>query len=84
MAPRLQALHEAVAGTDRAGTAMRRLSKGIVSTVLSDLGTGRRPLAHEALDELPKARASSTSAASSSPLAPCRNGASRWFVSNGM
>ncbi len=27
---------------------------GIVSTVLSDLGSGRRPLTHEALDELPE------------------------------
>ncbi|MFI1367363.1 hypothetical protein [Streptomyces griseochromogenes] len=32
---------------------MRRLSGGIVSTVLSDLGSGRRPLTHEALDQLP-------------------------------
>ncbi|GAB3005356.1 hypothetical protein GCM10023080_083840 [Streptomyces pseudoechinosporeus] len=35
---------------------MRRLSKGIVSTVLSDLGSGRRPLTHEALDELPEGK----------------------------
>ncbi|MFJ3192539.1 hypothetical protein ACIPJQ_07845 [Streptomyces griseoviridis] len=32
---------------------MRWLSGGIVSTVLSDLDSGRRPLTHEALDELP-------------------------------
>ncbi|WP_406471047.1 hypothetical protein OH738_36200 [Streptomyces hirsutus] len=35
---------------------MRWLSKGIVSTVLSDLGSGRRPLTHEALDELPEGK----------------------------
>ncbi|MFD0297398.1 hypothetical protein [Streptomyces sp. NPDC127118] len=33
---------------------MRWLSGGIVSTVLSDLGSGRRLLTHEALDELPE------------------------------
>ncbi|MGY1503694.1 site-specific integrase (plasmid) [Streptomyces sp. QTS52] len=54
--PKLQALHEALAGTERAGTAMRWLSNGIVSTVLSDLGSGRRPLTHEALDELPEGK----------------------------
>ncbi|WP_428933712.1 hypothetical protein [Streptomyces sp. ACT015] len=32
---------------------MRWLAGGIVSTVLSDLGSGRRSLTHEALDELP-------------------------------
>ena len=42
--------------TERAGTALRWLSKGIVSTVLSDLGSGRRPLTHEALDELPEGK----------------------------
>ncbi|MFJ8828368.1 site-specific integrase, partial [Streptomyces sp. NPDC102467] len=35
---------------------MRWLSKGIVSTVLPDLGSGRRPLTHEALDELPEGK----------------------------
>ncbi|WP_335933544.1 hypothetical protein [Streptomyces sp. PTD5-9] len=35
---------------------MRWLSKGIVSTVLSDLGSGRRPLTHKALDELPEGK----------------------------
>ncbi|MFG3240002.1 site-specific integrase [Streptomyces sp. NPDC048157] len=53
---RLQPLHDALASTERAGTAMRWLSKGIVSTVLSDLGSGRRPLTHEALDELPEGK----------------------------
>ncbi|MFF3518507.1 hypothetical protein [Streptomyces sp. NPDC002573] len=51
--PKLQALNDALAKTERAGTAMRWLAGGIVSTVLSDLGSGRRPLTHEALDELP-------------------------------
>ncbi|MFJ6686813.1 hypothetical protein [Streptomyces werraensis] len=54
--PKLQSFHEALADTERAGTAMRWLSKGIVSTVLSDLGSGRRPLTHEALDELPEGK----------------------------
>ncbi|MFF1345956.1 hypothetical protein ACFVZJ_08140 [Streptomyces sp. NPDC058322] len=53
---KLQALHHALAGTERAGTALRWLSGGIVSTVLSDLGSGRRPLTHEALDELPEGK----------------------------
>ncbi|HEY8986063.1 MAG TPA: hypothetical protein VIU15_41620 [Streptomyces sp.] len=35
---------------------MNWLSKGIVSTVLSDLGSGRRPLTHKALDELPEGK----------------------------
>ncbi|ANZ14455.1 hypothetical protein O1L44_00500 [Streptomyces noursei] len=35
---------------------MRWLSKGVVSTVLSDLGSGRRPLTHEAMDELPEGK----------------------------
>ncbi|MEV0781301.1 hypothetical protein [Streptomyces sp. NPDC050428] len=35
---------------------MSWLSKGIVSTVLSDLGSGRRPLTHKALDELPEGK----------------------------
>ncbi len=52
--PRLQPIHDALAGTERAGTTMRWLSKRIVSTVLSDLGSGRRHLTHEALDELPE------------------------------
>lgn len=54
--PELQPLHDALASTERAGTAMRWLSKGIVATVLSDLGSGRRPLTHEALDELPEGK----------------------------
>lgn len=56
ISPKLQSLHDALADTERAGTAMRWLSKGIVSTVLSDLGSGRRPLTHEALDELPEGK----------------------------
>ncbi|MFJ9011846.1 hypothetical protein [Streptomyces canus] len=35
---------------------MSWLSKGIVATVLSDLGSGRRPLTHPALDELPEGK----------------------------
>ncbi|MFF4761058.1 site-specific integrase [Streptomyces sp. NPDC001292] len=54
--PKLQALHDALAGAERSGTAMRWLSGGIVSTVLSDLGSGRRSLTHEALDELPEGK----------------------------
>ena len=54
--PRLHALHDALAGTGRAATALRWLSGGIVSTVLSDLGSGRRPLTHQALDELPEGK----------------------------
>ncbi|MEH0399227.1 hypothetical protein QA789_26945 [Streptomyces sp. B21-088] len=54
--PKLRALHDALADTERASTAMRWLSSGIVSTVLSDLSSGRRPFTHEALDELPEGK----------------------------
>ena len=53
IAPELQALHDALAGTERAATALRWLSDGIVSTVLADLGSARRPPTHQALDDLP-------------------------------
>ncbi|MFD8222195.1 site-specific integrase [Streptomyces sp. NPDC059697] len=53
---KLQSLHDALASAERAATAMSWLSKGIVATVLSDLGSGRRPLTHEALDELPEGK----------------------------
>ncbi|MFE9559070.1 hypothetical protein ACFYMW_38140 [Streptomyces sp. NPDC006692] len=35
---------------------MSWLSKDIVSAVLSDLASGRRPLTHEALDDLPDSK----------------------------
>ncbi|MCX4853774.1 site-specific integrase [Streptomyces canus] len=54
--PKLLPLHDALAGTDRAATAMRWLAGGIVATVLSDLGSGRHPLTHKALDELPEGK----------------------------
>ncbi|RPK53933.1 hypothetical protein [Streptomyces sp. ADI95-17] len=56
VSPKLRPLHDDLASTERAGTAMSWLSKGIVATVLSDLGSGRRPLSHEALDELPEGK----------------------------
>ncbi|MFD7518205.1 hypothetical protein ACFRKD_21075 [Streptomyces niveus] len=68
----LQALHDALTGTERAGTAMRRLSKDIVSTVLSDLASGRRPVSHEALDALPEGKV----------VEHIRSGTSRWSASN--
>ncbi|GAA2240262.1 hypothetical protein GCM10010430_22130 [Kitasatospora cystarginea] len=54
--PKLQALHDALADTRRTATAMSWLSKDIVSAVLSDLASGRRPLTHEALDDLPDSK----------------------------
>ena len=54
--PKLKALHDALADTQRAATAMSWLSKGIVAVVLSDLASGRRALTHEALDELPDSK----------------------------
>ncbi|SHN22872.1 hypothetical protein [Actinacidiphila paucisporea] len=54
--PKLQPLHDALASTERTATAMRWLAGGIVATVLSDLGSGRRPLTHRALDELPEGK----------------------------
>ncbi|MEU7449740.1 hypothetical protein CH313_28750 [Streptomyces sp. TSRI0384-2] len=56
MSPKLRALRDVLASTERVATAMRWLSGGIVSTILSDLGSGRRPLTHEALDELPEGK----------------------------
>ncbi|MFE7778484.1 site-specific integrase [Streptomyces sp. NPDC057445] len=56
ISPKLRALHDALASTERVSTAMRWLSGGIVSTVLSDLGSGRQPLTHQALDELPEGK----------------------------
>ena len=62
---------------------MRWLSKGIVSTVLSDLGSGRRPLTHEALDELPEGKVVEhiRSVLVATDVLP--SGTSRWSVSNG-
>ncbi|MFJ2258600.1 hypothetical protein ACIOKD_09635 [Streptomyces sp. NPDC087844] len=81
--PRLHALHDALAGTERTATALRWLSGGIVSTVLSDLGSGRRPSLTRPWTSSPKARSSSTSAASWSPPQSCPSGTSRWSASNG-
>ncbi|MEV1006196.1 hypothetical protein [Streptomyces sp. NPDC049881] len=55
--PKLQGLHDALAGTQRTATSMSWLSKEVVSTGLSNLASGRRPLIHEALDELPDSKA---------------------------
>ncbi|WP_331726039.1 hypothetical protein [Streptomyces sp. NBC_01012] len=80
---KLQPLHDALASTERAATAMSWLSKGIVATVLSDLGSGRRPSPTRLWTNSLKARSSSTSAVFSSPPRTCPSGMSRWSGSNG-
>jgi hypothetical protein len=51
--PELQALHQNLASIERPTTVARWLDKSDAPTILRDLGTGRRPLTHQALDELP-------------------------------
>ena len=53
ISPDLRALHDSLAGCERPSTVLTWLGKGAVTDVLRELGTGQRPLSHEALDELP-------------------------------
>jgi hypothetical protein len=50
--PGLQTLRRDIATAEHSITAMRWLTKPAIAPVLSDLAAGRRPLTHEALDEL--------------------------------
>ncbi|MGD0069874.1 MAG: hypothetical protein ABSB76_41495, partial [Streptosporangiaceae bacterium] len=54
--PGLRAFRDSLAGTDRPATVLRWLDKNKDSTVLRELAAGERPLAHEALDELPDSK----------------------------
>lgn len=48
----LQPLHDALATSDQPGTALRWLTRRIVSTYLAEVASGRRQLSHEELDAL--------------------------------
>jgi hypothetical protein len=54
--PQLQALHETLATIDRPATALNWLKHPTVTSVLSELATGHRPLTHAALDDLPPSK----------------------------
>jgi hypothetical protein len=51
--PGLQELHDNLATYQRPTTVLRWLDKDTAVAVLREIGTGRRPLTHAALDELP-------------------------------
>jgi hypothetical protein len=51
--PALQALHDNLADCERPTTVMSWLDKSTAPAILRELGQGRRPLTHAALDELP-------------------------------
>ena len=55
--PELQALHDALATTDRPDTITNWLTRPTVRSVLVDLATGQRPLTHATLDDLPPSKA---------------------------
>ena len=54
--PRLQGLHDHLAGHERPDTVLVWLGKDTVSTTVAELATGQRPLTHEALDQMPDSR----------------------------
>ena len=54
--PRLQALHDNLAGNDRPDTALDWLNKNTAAAILAELAAGQRPLTHAALDELPDSK----------------------------
>jgi hypothetical protein len=51
--PELREFHDSLASTGRPATALRWLGKNKDSIVLRQLATGKRPVTHAALDELP-------------------------------
>jgi len=54
--PRLQALHDNLAGNDRPDTVLDWLNKNTAAAILAELAAGQRPLTHAALDELPDSK----------------------------
>ena len=54
--PRLQALHDNLAGNDRPNTVLDWLNKNTAAAILAELAAGQRPLTHAALDELPDSK----------------------------
>jgi hypothetical protein len=55
--PGLRTLRRNIATTPHPITAMRWLTKPAIAPVLADLAAGRRPLTHQAFDELPDSQA---------------------------
>jgi hypothetical protein len=54
--PRLQALHDNLAGHDRPDTVLSWLNKNTAAALLRQFAAGERPLTHAALDELPDSK----------------------------
>jgi len=54
--PRLQALHDNLAGNDRPDTTLDWLNKNTAAALLRELAAGDRALTHAALDELPDSK----------------------------
>ena len=54
--PRLQTLHDNLAGNDRPDTVLGWLNKNTAAAILAELAAGQRPLTHAALDELPDSK----------------------------
>lgn len=52
MRPELRLVYQTLAATDPPQAALRWLERSAATTVLADLAAGRRPLTHQALDEL--------------------------------
>ena len=70
--PGLQALHDNLAGHERPATVLGWLHKG-ATAILRELGAGRRPLTHAALDELPDGKPLRAPASPRPPRMGCRN-----------
>ena len=72
-APGLEPLRQALAGVGRPEVALGWIRRDKVRALLTGLATGRRPLTHAVLDELPDSKTlSGTCAASWSPQGPSR------------
>jgi hypothetical protein len=54
--PRLQALHDNLAGNNHPATVLDWLNKNTAAAILGELAAGERPLTHAALDELPDSK----------------------------
>jgi hypothetical protein len=54
--PRLQALHDNLAGHDRPDTVLDWLNKNTAAAILRELAAGERALTHAALDDLPDSK----------------------------
>jgi hypothetical protein len=54
--PRLQGLHDHLAGHERPDTVLVWLGKKVVATTLAELAAGQRPFTHQELDQMPDSR----------------------------